>query len=179
MRMISRPMLSLFESNLNKAWNWKCLHVCYCSSDGKTLDVWIGLVGVGTNPTVFNWTDGAPITFTYWAPSQPVQPTSDTSCVSYTGEVCVCVGVTHCTQALCAHFLYVLPRALHLSCLRSYRNARCLFFHSFIVGGLRIAHRCCPSCARGKERSMNQQHRSDVARKMWVFSQPAVFYISY
>lgn len=141
--------------------------MCYCSSDGKTLDVWIGLVGVGTNPTVFNWTDRAPITFTYWAPSQPVQPTSDTSCVSYTGEVCVCWCNTHpLYSSLVCTFVYVLPRALHLSCLRSYRNARCLFFHSFIVGGLRIAHRCWPSCARGKERSMNQQHRSDVARKM-------------
>ncbi|XP_063329661.1 lymphocyte antigen 75 [Pelmatolapia mariae] len=67
--------------------------------DGKTLDVWIGLVGVGTNPTIFNWTDGAPITFTYWAPSQPVQPTSDTSCVSYTGEF-HSWRIEDCTQML-------------------------------------------------------------------------------
>lgn len=55
-------------------------------SDDQSMKVWIGLVGDGRDSTIFKWIDKAPVTFTYWAPTQPVQPTGNTSCVIYFGE---------------------------------------------------------------------------------------------
>ncbi|XP_047436578.1 lymphocyte antigen 75 [Mugil cephalus] len=55
-------------------------------SDGKFLDVWIGLTGVGRNSTVFTWANKAPVNFSYWDQDQPVQPSQDSSCVFYTGK---------------------------------------------------------------------------------------------
>ncbi|KAM3625849.1 uncharacterized protein V6R79_018552 [Siganus canaliculatus] len=55
-------------------------------SSGPFLDVWIGLIGTGSSPAVFRWIDQSPVTFTYWNPDQPVQPTDENSCVFYSGQ---------------------------------------------------------------------------------------------
>ncbi|XP_071344881.1 lymphocyte antigen 75 [Trachinotus anak] len=55
-------------------------------ADGKPLDVWIGLIGVNMKPMIFKWIDQQPVTFTYWAPNEPVQPAQDPSCIFYSGE---------------------------------------------------------------------------------------------
>ncbi|XP_067352171.1 lymphocyte antigen 75 [Channa argus] len=49
-------------------------------------DVWIGLNVVDANLTIFEWTDHQPVTFTYWGPNEPVQPTPNSTCVYYSGE---------------------------------------------------------------------------------------------
>lgn len=61
--------------------------MCAAPTDGPSLDVWIGLFGVGNNPTVFTWMDQAPVTFTYWGPNQPVGFAQGNICVFYSGQV--------------------------------------------------------------------------------------------
>ncbi|CAL8350875.1 unnamed protein product [Merluccius merluccius] len=58
----------------------------YFHTEGKVLDVWIGLIGTGTQGTVFSWADQSRVTFTSWGQYQPTQPTEDPSCVFYSGE---------------------------------------------------------------------------------------------
>uniref|UniRef100_A0A3B3DKA4 Lymphocyte antigen 75 n=1 Tax=Oryzias melastigma TaxID=30732 RepID=A0A3B3DKA4_ORYME len=55
-------------------------------ADSNILNVWIGLIGVGLNPTTFKWTDEKPLTFTYWDQKQPMQPSQTSSCVFYSGK---------------------------------------------------------------------------------------------
>ncbi|KAM8876936.1 lymphocyte antigen 75 isoform 1-T1 [Synchiropus picturatus] len=58
----------------------------HSGADDESMNVWIGLVGAGRGSTVFKWIDNAPVSFTYWAPNHPVQPTNDSSCVMYFGK---------------------------------------------------------------------------------------------
>lgn len=106
-----------------------CPYLCSGPSDGKFFDVWIGLVGVGTNHTVFKWIDQAPVTFTYWVPNQPVQSTDDISCVFYSGEVCVrgvrCEYMNFCITPPFASSLTVLGPCSECAC--------CQFFYLFFV----------------------------------------------
>lgn len=66
-------------------------------ADGQALDVWIGLQSADS--TVFKWVDGKPVTFTYWGPNQPVQPTSNSNCVFYSRESHGW-SVGNCTESL-------------------------------------------------------------------------------
>ncbi|XP_046886441.1 lymphocyte antigen 75 [Hypomesus transpacificus] len=52
---------------------------------GGGVDVWTGLKA-SEDPAVFRWTDSSPVLFTHWGPRQPRQPSSNTSCVCYSGE---------------------------------------------------------------------------------------------
>ncbi|KAJ3594101.1 hypothetical protein NHX12_006433 [Muraenolepis orangiensis] len=51
-------------------------------AEGLPLDVWLGFIGTNTEGTVFSWADQSAITFTYWGPNQPSQPTQSPSCLS-------------------------------------------------------------------------------------------------
>lgn len=81
-----------------------CEILLFHPSEGQSLAVWIGLISESVNPAVFKWIDHNDVTFTYWNPNHPVQPTQAPSCVFYSGEVrfgvCVSVCVV-CYTSLC------------------------------------------------------------------------------
>lgn len=93
----TRVSLTLYFLNVTKCafnptvFQWKNQinkNNILCPSDGQVFDVWIGLIGIGVNPTIFKWIHEGPVNFTYWNPNQPVNPTQGTHCVLYSGEVC-------------------------------------------------------------------------------------------
>ncbi|KAK6485123.1 lymphocyte antigen 75 [Huso huso] len=50
-------------------------------------DVWTGLMN-NQSPALFEWTDGTPVTFTYWSWHEPSVPFNKTpNCVAYTGQL--------------------------------------------------------------------------------------------
>lgn len=81
-------LLSLFYVLFNVSISDSELLMCYGLLDGQLLDVWIGLTSKKESSfTVFMWTNGEPVTFTYWGQNEPSQPTENTSCVFYSAEV--------------------------------------------------------------------------------------------
>ncbi|XP_041118970.1 lymphocyte antigen 75-like [Polyodon spathula] len=51
------------------------------------IDVWTGLIN-NQSPALFEWTDGTPVTFTYWSRNEPSVPFNKTpNCVAYTGQL--------------------------------------------------------------------------------------------
>lgn len=108
----------LLTAQGEEMWTSCILTVCVCcvTSDGQFLDVWIGLVSTDTNVSVFKWIDQNPVTFTYWAPNQPVYSTEGRACVFYTGEVCLCVCVWCCQglDVLLLHLLFLHTRPPNL-----------------------------------------------------------------
>ncbi|MGH0143234.1 UNVERIFIED_CONTAM: hypothetical protein FKN15_014043 [Acipenser sinensis] len=51
------------------------------------IDVWTGLMN-NQSPVLFEWTDGTPVTFTYWSWHEPSVPFNKTpNCVAYTGQL--------------------------------------------------------------------------------------------
>lgn len=149
------------------------LCVCCATSDGQFLDVWIGLISTDTNLSVFKWMDQKPVTFTYWAPNQPVHSTEGSACVFYTGEVCVCGGgclsnPLPVDPTLFLLEVWMLPRPgysyyiLIIFC----QIYKFVSVHRIMVGRLVTAQRSYLLCVRRKEKSKNQQHSPDVTVRM-------------
>lgn len=72
----------------------------YFDLERKMVGAWIGLIGYGSKPTVFSWTDQEPVNFTYWGPNQPIPKAEDPSCVFYSWQSTYGWGLMSCSQKM-------------------------------------------------------------------------------